>query len=70
MLSQETRVISTTSARTDGSLSVSHDAVGGTRTDRVSAGNYDVNELWYEYEAKKKSDRAVKVTEEAMAVEA
>ena len=34
-------------------------------------GNYDVNELWYEYEAKKKSDRAeVKGPgEELMAVE-
>lgn len=38
----------------------------------IGTGNYDVNELWYEYEGKKKSDRAA-VTggmDEAMAVEA
>ena len=38
--------------------SVSPVPVSNTRL--TSSGNYDISELWYEYEAKKKADREAK----------
>jgi hypothetical protein len=63
MLTVVIPVIYTTSGRMDGSSSVS--TAHHWMVHMLMVDNYDINELWYEYEAKKKAAR-----EEAQAAKA
>lgn len=55
--------------RTDGNSSVSPTFASPSGLTPL-ADNYDLNELWYEYEAKKTAAREAEITTKAMDVEA